>query len=204
MNYFILALGLVGVILLLIALWRARTSNLTIKQVVQQTLQGAYFIFVALCIRGFNFSPLQRGASILDLSTPALLGVALFITVPEILLISHLLQRLAYKEVGKVTFMCLLLIGPCNVGIVQLVNGALDFTPPIRHIVTVAGKRSKLGQGTHDSSYYVYVTDWNYPGKLVKINIRPSLYRSAGRGTRLEVEVGSGFLGAEWIRAVRF
>jgi hypothetical protein len=204
MNYFIFFLGLVGVVLLFITFWRARASNLTTEQVVQQTLQGAYFIFVALCLWGFSFSPLQRSASLLDLSTPALLWVAFFITVPEILLISHLLQRLAYKEVGKATLMSLLLIGPCNVGIVQLVNGALDFTPPSKHIVRVAGKRSQLGQGAHNPSYYVYVTDWNYPGELVKINIRPSRYRSANRGTQLEVEVGSGFLGAEWVRAVRF
>lgn len=87
---------------------------------------------------------------------------------------------------------------------IQLANGLLDFSQPVTQIVTVTDKKiSALGgsfkEGPSPMAHLVYFGDWDNGGGACELLVPPSIYYTAGPGTRVEISVRRGFLRLAWL-----
>lgn len=76
-----------------------------------------------------------------------------------------------------------------------LINTCLDFSEPKSHILEIEDKDYYAGK---NSSYYIYIEDWNNSSELIDVEISSSEYKKLEIGDRVVIESRNGSLGAEY------
>jgi hypothetical protein len=204
MNLYALAALVAAIAIYLHALWQERVRAVPAAKLVEQKLLAGFLFFGAISVLGSGYTLVEHGATVPTNATPAMLWASFLLAVPQCALMGFIMRRRARSHATKVACLSYLVLGVFNIGFIQLVNGALDFTPPQRHVVRVVGKRFLEGNGKSVPRYILHLTDWATPGQTVPLAIEPSRYRRTGTGAGVELEIGGGVLGIEWVRAMRF
>jgi hypothetical protein len=204
MNLLALAVAVATVALYVHAVWQERVRAVPAAKLVEQKLIAGFLFLGAVSMLGSRYTLVEHGATIPSNATPAMLWIAFLLAVPQCALMGFILRRRARPYATMAACMSYLVLGVFNIGFIQFVNGALDSTPPQRHMVRVVGKRFLDGNGKSSPRYVLQVTDWAAPGQTVPLAVKSSRYRRTGTGARIELEIGKGLLGMEWVREMRF
>lgn len=202
MNWFSVGAALLGLGVYAFTAWRFRGSTGPNQKVVEGNLAAGFLVFTALTVAGMAYPPVDRSGSSIIGATPGVLWASFLSAVPLGILLGMALHRASYPGAGGLTVLLIPVVGIFNVGVLLLVNATLDFTPPQRHVVQVVSKRFTPRRHKTSPIHLLVVSDWARNGR-VRLKTGSSLYERAAVGTRLEVEVGSGLLGFEWVRGVR-
>jgi hypothetical protein len=86
-----------------------------------------------------------------------------------------------------------------SVGLLAGLNGYLDRKPAVLQTATIAGKHFSRNRRGTPTQFFATIRDWAGPGEL-EFRIPQNDYdRIQLQRTRLQVNVGAGALGLEWV-----
>ena len=118
---------------------------------------------------------------------------------PSFLLLAFVMIRGTSRShyIWGLLALCSLFLFPVgSVGIVGLLNGALDRSPVQGRWGTIVRKYVTRGKST---SYHVVCESWQKPGERLDFHVSSSLYDSVREGqSRLKVYTHQGYFGIEW------
>ncbi|RYG57239.1 hypothetical protein EON80_28500, partial [bacterium] len=182
------------VVIRVISRWR------TVKQIADVQDGGILGIYLAACLWGMGGYPPVGHTSGSIMGYPrAVFILAFLLAVLQGLWWAQ--RRIQARALGVklVMVLCFTLF---NLGFISLVNGLADFRMPKRQ-ATVVLKKESHSSSKSGLSYLLFVRDWNSPQQRVQLRADRELYHQAAVGGGLEVEIGRGLLGVEWLRAIR-
>jgi hypothetical protein len=204
MNFFPVVILAAALSYYAVVVWRAHRTDRAGEEVIHAKLSVGMFIYMGFGILGREFPLVNRSFPPSGIFSSVDVRTAMVVGLIECICLAIGLRRKKYPTAVSLSAVFYPLVVVFGIGHFNLVNALCDLSRPQWHRVQIVGTNYSPPATKKAARYRAILADWRGAESRVCLDVKETEYPHAIPGTWMEVQTGSGALGAEWVRAYRF